>query len=200
MLMTEAVNEVLSITKRPDKRVEIISNINKAMSFFTMKADFSRDMLELSVPIAANSYGESIDLTDPLLGFVRFRKIKFVKPRSQRYYLTQIDPTDVFTPGGTVQTNRFYVAGQSLTYTLSICDSFLEVGYYQYAPILSETTGADAHWMLDLIPWAITERAAAQIFKSIGDDTSARFYENSSMEMFLTARRDFADQVANDAT
>ena len=197
MLMTAAVNEIIAITKRPDKRFEIISNVNKALSYFTLKADFSRDMAELSVPIATDSYGESISLANVDLGFTRFRKIKYIRPRGQRYYLQQIDPTDLLTPGGSVQTNRFYIAGQNLTYTLSSFDSFLEVGYYQYAPILSETTGEDTHWMLDMIPWAVMERAAAQIFKSIGDDVSAKFYEQSSLELFITARKDFADQVAN---
>jgi hypothetical protein len=93
-----------------------------------------------------------------------------------------------------MQTDCYFMAGTSMTYILSILDSSLEVGFYQYAPTLSADD--DTHWMLEMIPWVITERAAAQIFRLIGDDASANYYEKSSMELFVAARGDFEDQVA----
>lgn len=201
MNITEAVDAVIEITKRPDKRTEILSNVNKALSFFTFKADFSRDLVEVTIAIDPEDLGQTIDFTDFAESIVRFRKMKFVRPTLQRYYLLPIDPAHVLTPGGSVQKNRYFIAGTSMTFTLSIADSSLEIGYYQYAPILVEgQTPAETHWMLEMMPWAIIERAAAQTLKSIGDDQSARFYENSSMEFFLAARRDFADQVAASAS
>jgi hypothetical protein len=198
--ITEAVDEVVTITKRADKRAEILSNVNKAMAFFTFKADFSRDLVEETIAIDPEDLGQTLDLTD-FGSIVRFRKMKFVRPTLQRYYLLPIDPSDVLTPGGSVQKNRYFIAGTSLTFTLSTADTSLEIGYYQYAPTLVEgSTPAETHWMLDLMPWAITERAAAQTFRSIGDDASAAFYERSSMEFFLAARRDFADQIAANAS
>jgi hypothetical protein len=198
-----AIAEVIAITKRPDKTTEISSNLNKAILFFTLKADFARDLIETSIAIDPTVYGETLSIAT---AFTRFRKIKYIRPRSQRRFLTFIDPTQLFSPSEMVQRNRFYVAGENLTFTLSTKDTHLEIGYYQYPPTIIETAPTppaeeppNTHWMLDMIPWAITERAASQVFKSIGDDVSARFYEASSMELFLAARRDFADSVISQA-
>ncbi len=199
MNFSEAIEEVVGITKRPDKETEIASQLNKALAFYTLKANFAQDLVEVSLAIDSEEYGQSIDLAD-FEDVVRFRKFKFIRPLAQRYYLKPIDPEHVLTPGGQIQKDRYYVAGNIVTFTLSALDTSLEVGYYQYAPILTEAEDNNTHWMLDKMPWAITERAAAQIFKMIGDDASSRFYDASSNEFFLAARRDFADSVADSAS
>jgi len=198
MNFLEAQNEVISHTKRPDKLVDIKSQLNRAIAFFTLKADFSRDLVETSIPADPALYGDTIDLTTLAVPFVRFRKFKYIKPTNVRYYLNTIDPTQLLTPQGRVQPNRYYVAGNSLTYTLSALTSVLECGYYQYAPLLVNNT--DEHWMLDLMPWAVIEKAASRIFFNIGDETSAKSFEDSSMDFFLVGRRDFVDQTNDAAT
>jgi hypothetical protein len=160
-----------------------------------LTGDFTRDLVEDTLNLDPDVYGQTLDLS----GLTRFRKIKWLRPTSRRYYLKPIDPGQILTPGGTVQTNRFYVAGTDLTITLSALDATLEIGYMQHAPLLTDVA-AQTHWMLEMIPWAIIERAATQTFKSIGDDTSARFYEASSMELFVAARNDFEIQVAASAS
>lgn len=201
MNFAAAQAEVVGITKRPEKVAETASALNRALSLWTLKANWKKDLVEQQLPIDPALYGQTIDfsaLVLPAVPFVRFRKFKYIRPTGQRYYLRTIEPEQVFVPGGRIQTNRYYVAGNSITFTLSQLDSSLEVGYYQYAPLL--VGGTDTHWMLDMIPWVVTEKAAAMILKSIGDDQSAAFYEASSMEFFLTARRDFEDQVAAEAS
>jgi hypothetical protein len=106
----------------------------------------------------------------------------------------------MFVPGGQLQRDRFYVGGSSLTYTLSQLDSSLEIGYFTYAPVLSSVSGSDTHWLLNLLPYALIEKAAAKIFQLIGDDSSYKFYEGSSMELFATGRADFQDQTSNEAS
>jgi hypothetical protein len=197
MNITEAVAEVVSITKRADKATEILSNINKAIAFWTLKANFRKDYAETTLTLDPDTYGQTLDLSDLAIStpdIVRFRKIAWLRPTSRRYYLKEIDPGQILTPGGQVQTNRFYMAGSNLTVTLSNLDATLEMGYFSYAQMLDLTTNT-SHWMLDMIPWAVTERAASQTFKSIGDDASATFYAASSMEFFLAARRDFEYQT-----
>lgn len=197
MNITEAVDEVISITKRPDKAAEILSNINKALAYFTLKASFRKDYSETTLTLDPDSYGQILDLTDAAIStpdIVRFRKIAWLRPTSRRYYLKEIDPGQILTPGGVVQTDRFYVAGSNLTITLSQLDDTLEMGYFSYSTTLDLVT-VTTHWMLDLMPWAITERAASQIFKSIGDDNSSKFYEATSEDFFKVARRDFEYQT-----
>jgi len=197
MNITEAVDEVISITKRPDKAVEILSNINKALAYFTLKASFRQDYLETTLTLDPDSYGQILDLTDAAISapdIVRFRKIAWLRPTSRRYYLKEIDPSQILTPGGTVQTDRFYVGGNSLVIAQSGLDDTLEMGYFSYSTVLDLVT-VTTHWMLNLMPWAITERAASQIFKSIGDDNSSKFYEATSEDFFKVARRDFEYQT-----
>lgn len=192
MDFTTAIAEVRNIVKRPDKQVEMAFQLNRAISFFTLKADFSKDLVESSLPIDPTLYGQTISLST----FPRFRKLKYLKPTSARYYLTEIGIDKVLTPGESIQLNRYFIAGSDLTITLSKLDSSLEIGYYTYAPILTETSPNNTHWMLDIMPYAVIEKAASKIFQSIGDDASARLYEGSATEFFLAARRDFADQTA----
>lgn len=196
MTLVEAIEEVILITKRADKRAEIISNINKAIAFWTLKANFARDLVEATLTLDANAYSQAIDLSTEL---TRFRKFKFIRPTSRNYFFQPIDPLQVIGPNNRVQTDRYYVVGQTLNITQSQLDSTAEIGYYQYAPLLVEGT-LEAHWMLDMMPWAVTERAASQIFKSIGDESSSTHYVATSMEFFLAARRDFADNVADSAS
>lgn len=195
MIFSEAVAEVISITGRPDKAADIASQLNRALSFFTLKAEFTQDLVETSLAIDSTLYGNTISL----VSLTRFRKFKYLRPLAQRYYLRSIDPTQIFIPGQQIQRDRYYVGGASLTYLLSQLDTSLEVGYFTYAPILTSTTGSDAHWMLDLMPYALIEKAAAKIFQLIGDDTSYKFYEGSAMELFLTGRKDFQDQTSQEA-
>ncbi len=196
MTLVEAIEEVILITKRADKRAEITSNINKAIAFWTLKADFARDLVEDTLTLDADAYSQAIDLS---LVLTRFRKFKFIRPTSRNYFFHSIDPTQIIGPNNRVQTDRYYVVGQTLNITQSQLDSTAEIGYYQYAPLLSEG-GTEAHWMLDMMPWAVTERAASQIFKAIGDEASSTHYAATSMEFFLAARRDFADNVADSAS
>ena len=196
MLFSEAVAEVVSITGRPDKSTDIASQLNRALSFFTLKAEFSQDLVEVSLAIDPNLYGDTVSLAS----LTRFRKFKYLRPLAQRYYLRSIDPTQIFTPGQQIQRDRYYVGGTSITYTLSQLDSSLEIGYFTYAPVLTSTSGSDAHWMLNLMPYALVEKAAAKIFQLIGDDASFRFYEASAMELFVTGRKDFQDQTSQEAS
>jgi hypothetical protein len=88
--------------------------------------------------------------------------------------------------------DTYYVAGNSLTYTLKELTTALEVGYYQYAPILSDLA---EHWMLDVMPWTIIDLASARIFKTIGDDNSFRAYLSTGTESYKMFRNDLEDSI-----
>ena len=86
MIFSEAVAEVISITGRPDKATDIASQLNRALSFFTLKAEWSQDLVEDSLAIDPDLYGDTISLAS----LVRFRKFKYLRPLAQRYYLRSI--------------------------------------------------------------------------------------------------------------
>ena len=201
MDINQAVTEVLTITARPDRATEILSALNAAISFYSTKATFAQDLVETSIPISPTEYGGTIQFNSasPTPVVSRFRKFKYVKPYGVKRYLRPIGSDKIFTPKDQVQLDKYYVGGNNLTYTLSALAPSLEVGYYQYPPVL-DVSVVTTYWMLDLMPWAVIDKASARIFRSIGDDTSAIAYERSSMELFLTARRDFEDGVQPGAT
>lgn len=177
--------EVQRIVARPDKVTEVAMAINKAVSYCTLKGSFPRDLVEASLAIDSSLYGDTISLS----ALTRFRRFTYVKPVGVKYYLKSLEADKIFTPKNQMQPNVYYVAGTSLTYTLSALASSLEVGYLTYPATLS---GTDSHWLFDIMPYAIIDLAASFIFSGIGDDTSARIHEARGMEFFLTVRRDLA--------
>lgn len=187
MNFSEALSNVLRITARPDKTEDAAMGINKAIVYMTLNGDFSRDMIEGSLPINPSLYGDTVDISV----LPRFRKFVYLKPTGVRYYLSELAPEKIFTPKNRVQPNVYYVAGQNLTYTLSALSSSLEYGYLTYPPVLDQVTN-QTHWLLDAIPYAVVDLAAAYVFHSIGDDASAKHHEKMGMDLYLTLRRDLA--------
>lgn len=193
MNFTETVTAVTEIVKRPDKLADIKSAINAMLAECTIKASFANDLVETTIPVDATLYGDTITFNNLVVPVVtRFRKFKYVKPTAVLRYLQPISADKIFTPGGIMQPDTYYVAGNSLTYTLKELTSALEVGYYQYAPILSDL---DEHWMLEIMPWTIIDLAAARIFKTIGDDNSFRAYLSTGTESYKMFRNDLEDSI-----
>ena len=187
MNFSEALAEVLRVTNRPDKSLDAILAINKAISYCTLKGEFNRDRVTATIAIDPALYGDTISLSS----LTRFRRFTYVKPTAARYYLEATEGTKIFTPKNSMQPNVYYLAGTSLTYTLSNLAASLEVEYLTYPPILDATV-LNTHWMLDLMPYAIIDLASARVFARCGDDASARQYEISGMDFFQTVRKDLA--------
>jgi len=192
MNFTEMVTEVQGLVKRPDKAAAIGSAINSALSQYVFRTEFTHDLVETTIPVDANEYSQTIDLTtlDPAL--IRFRKWKYIKPYGVRGYLLPIDPQNVFVPGGSIQTDRYYMIGSKLTIITSALASSLSVGYYQHAPVLS---GSNTFWLTDLCPYAVINRAAGEIFNAIGDPKSGSFYLALAEQLYTTLANDCRDQI-----
>lgn len=183
MNFTSVVEAVISLTKRPDKRTETERAVNSALSFFCLKESFPQDMIEATLSIDPTLYGDTISIAS----LARLRKFAYVKPTGLKGYMMETSPEHLFTPGGLVQLNRYYRAGTFLTYTLRTLTNSLEVGYYVYPATL---TGNDTHWMLDMEPHAVIDKAAATIFKSTGDDKSFQIHEALATQMYDVLVRD----------
>lgn len=186
MNFAEAVAQVLSITKRPDKDADAQLAVNAAISYFTLKGTFPKDLTETSLTIDSTVYGDTLDLS---LLLTRFRRFKYVKAPGVQGYLKYLDSDKIFTPSGYTQKNVYYIAGSNMTYILSALAASLEVGYYQYAPNLS---GTDTHWLLDISPSMILDKAAARVFRAIGDDSSFRLHEGYAADAYKVLQNDLA--------
>lgn len=185
MNFSQVVQAVLDITKRPDKLAEAERAVNAALSFFCLKEKFQQDLIEDSIAISPTLYGDTISLAS----LTRFRHFKYIKTPGTLGYLNRLGSDKIFTPGGAMQRNCYYVAGTNLTYILSTLAATLEVGYYTYPATLS---GTQTHWLLDMIPQAVIDQAASKIFQLIGDDSSMKLHLAIATEAYDVMVRDQA--------
>lgn len=187
MNFSEVSNEVLALTARPDKVAAIAVAINRSVHYSCLIGNFSQDLIETSIPVDPALYADTISLS----GLTNFRRFKYVKPTEVRYYLRPMAPEHIFTPSNAIQPNVYYLAGSSMSYTLSALTTQLEVGYYRYPSVLDAAINS-SHWLLDACPYGIIDLAAAKIFAEIGDNASAKLYANDGMQMILALRADEA--------
>ena len=192
MNFAEAVDAVLSVIKRPDKTAEAGVIVNAVLSRSILKTEFSKDLVETSIPLDSSLYTQTIDLSALASPLVRFRKWKYVKMFGATRYLNYIDPQNVFVPGGWQQQDGYYMIGSSMTIIPSSSASSLLVGYYQYAPNL---TGTEAHWFLDICPYAIVYQAIGELLITMGDAANGKIYKAMGDDMYKIAVNDFKDQI-----
>jgi hypothetical protein len=188
MLFGEMVDKVVTRTKRPDKLDQVQDAVNNAISFFSLGASFSQDLIEGTVVIDGTLYAQSLIISANL---ARFRRIKYLKRTGARGYLKKADPLKVFDAAGCEQLDRWYRSGDNLVFKLAVLSPTLEYGYFAYPALLEDTD--DAHWMMDVVPLMVFNKAASEIFSSINEDGDARTHEARAMQMFEIAKNDFED-------
>lgn len=184
MNFTEVVNEVVSITKRPDKIADIRRAVNATISLACLGTDFARDHDETSLAISSSDYAGNIQLSN----LARFRKIDYILPAGYKQVLAPITPADVFN-SCMEQKNCFYISGDQINYSLSALAASVKVGWFKYPPLL--TDAAPTFWLLEAAPYMIVDGAASSVFRDIGDDEAARSKEAAWRLAYDSARVDF---------
>lgn len=192
MNFTELSDAVLAIVKRPDKMPQIGHAINSAISRTLFKTEFTHDLVEATIPLDDTLYTQTVNLPSLAAPLTRFRKWKYVKLTGVLGYLSPIDPQNVFVPGGVQQVNYYYMIGSDLTIIAGSLSASLEVGYYQYPPVLS---GVNTFWLTELCPYGLINRAAGEVFALIGDTASAQVYMTIGEEQLQIMANDLRDQV-----
>jgi hypothetical protein len=184
MNFTEVVAEVISIVKRPDKLLDIRREVNKAISFCCLGADFARDLEEASIAIDSTLFAQNIDLTT----LTRFRKFEYIKPPGRAKFLRHLTPDKIFAKGRE-DVDVYYIAGDQANFKLCKLSSTLLVGYFKFPPTLSDAS--PTFWLLDIAPYMIIDKAASAIFRNIGDDASSKRHEDEFALQYVVATRDF---------
>lgn len=183
MNFTEIVAEVVDMTKRPDKIVAIRKAVNQALTYACTQTNFARDLQERSIAINASQYAQNIALSE----FVRFRKFCYIKPDNRNCYVKPLEADKIFAKG-IEMLDKYYIAGNQVNFKLSALAPNLLVGWFAYPPVL--TDAAPTHWLLDIQPYMIIDKAAATVFKDIGDDQSASKKNDDFKEQYLAASSD----------
>jgi len=184
MDFTAVVNEVIAITKRPDKISDIRREVNKAVNFFCIGADFAFDLEEESYAISPAAYAGNIDLTT----LTRFRKFAYIRPTDRKKYVAHLTPDKVFAQGKEA-VDVYYIAGTQANFKVCHEVSSFYIGYFKYPAVL--TDDAPDFWLLDLSPYMVIDKAAASIFRNIGDDASATRHDKEANLAYITARADY---------
>lgn len=182
MDFTAAVNEALSILKRPDKTLDVRREINAAVTHFSCDANFPRDVEEILLPITATEYSQNI----PYTSLPRFRKMQFIKRAGTYEYLEELQAKKL--ANSLDIKDRWYIAGTGVRINMCKLAANLDVAFYQYPTILTDI--APTHWILDQNPWMVIDRAVAKIFVNIGDKASADVHGAASKEAFTVFRND----------
>jgi len=180
MNFDQAVTEVVSTIKRPDKIVEVRREINAAISFYCLDNTFAADYNEQAITIDATQYTQAF--AKSLM--TRFRKFRFIKIAGTTCFLSPMSEVEILK-GCTG--NKYYEIGTNVNISLSTLASSLDVGFYSYPPILS---GPDTFWLLDLQPYMVIDRACATMFRSIGDEKSMAAFAASARDHYMAARKD----------
>lgn len=184
MNFTEIVAEVVRVTARPDKVADIQREVNAAINYCCVEANFARDLAEDSFPIVSTEYAQAL----PLSTFTRWRKFAYIKNPLCKGYIEQRDPAKVFE-NGKESRDVYYVVGNEVKLSLCKLAPVLYIGYFQYPPTL--TNASPNFWLLDVSPYMIIDKAAASIFTNIGNPTEATRHEASFAVKFLSAQRDY---------
>jgi hypothetical protein len=184
MNFTQAVSEVVGITKRPDKLSDARREVNSAISFYCLDNTFANDFVEQSVALDATQYDQSFSKT--LL--TRFRTFKYIKRGGTSEYLTRLSDQELGKKMD--KCDKFYEVGTNVNISMRKLAATLDVGYWAYPPLLTDELNNNAFWMLDLAPYMIIDRAAAAIFRSIGDEKSFQTQRSSAIEAYMAFRKD----------
>ena len=191
MQFSDAIQEVIQTVKRPDRRTDIKTRINRAIAFCVTSGTFAADLVELQLAIDSTLYAQSFDVSDT--PFARFRKFKYIRPTGYTKYLTWRDPSRVFD-GGCESLDVWYRAGNNCVFKLSKLQSTLEIAYYQYHATLVADTDED--WMLDEMWPCIHDLAAAYFFQLVGNVEEYRRYHDSGITQYNVYLRDLGDGVS----
>lgn len=177
MNFTEIVAEVLRITKRPDKILDIRREVNAAVNQFSMDADFARDLEELLLPISVTEYTQAISWAD----LPRWRKFQYIRRGGTRNYLCILDSSQLLKNDCDMR-DRYYIVGQGVRISMTALAPTLDVAYWAFPPILTDSS--PNFWQLEGNWPAVLDRATSKVFANIGDDASANKHEASARIAF----------------
>lgn len=175
MNFAEVVQAVLGEVKRPDKQDQAERAVNAVVTNFCLRNRYAEDLLEEEWAIDSSTYTQELLISAVA---TRFRHFKYMKLPGKYRYIHPVHQDQLFVDGA-MQKNVYMLAGDTLTVLTNSLASTLLVGYYQYPPVL---TGNDTFWLLDRHPMFVVNKAAARLFRLIGDPGSAKSYEDEAKE------------------
>ena len=187
MDFNELLNEVYSLTNRPD----LVTETTLAVKSATLKAHsidfFSKDIHETLITAESLDYIHSIDYISII---PNFRALKYLRKYDKANeevggFIEVITPEEVLDSYGVDRTDVCYVAGRVLEIRSSTEIDALIMGCYVF-PIV--TTAGYSSWIAELYPYAIIIEAARIVFSTVGDGEQASSYRTLVAEQYELLR------------
>lgn len=182
MTYDELVAEVVTLTGRPDLAT---TKIPVCIRMATLKAHQSdyyfKDLKEQPLIFGDSLYLQSINYREL---FPRYRALKYLRKyepvgQMEGKFFTLIDPLEARDEYDTNVLDAYYVAGDIIQLRSSTPLTNVLFAFYQNPDI---TAASFNSWVALEHPYAIVYEAAAALFKTIGYDEEAAYYQRTVQE------------------
>lgn len=177
-LLTSLVNDVYTLTNRPDLVGETLLAVRTAALKAHQSDYFYKDIFETGIMFSTSVPQQSLDYKTII---PRWRALKYVRnydvssnPGVPGDFLELVTPDDVLDSYSVNKENVCYVAGQTLQIRTRIAGQYFLLGCYRYPDTGVETFSS---WIADEQSAAIVYEAAATVFKTIGYDEQFAAYQ-----------------------
>ena len=168
MNFSELLNEVYTLTNRPDLEAKTTLAIRKATLLLHNTDFYPKDIREQGVQFASSLYQQALEYR---VLFPRWRALKYFRKTDSQgsgdgQFFDLIVPEQVLDEYSLNRDNVCYLAGSVYQLRSSTQFQYIIVGCYQYPDVNVATFDS---WIALDHPYAIIQRAAASIFKAVGD-------------------------------
>jgi hypothetical protein len=172
------VNEVFTITNRPDLVKETQLAVKSATLQLHRSEFFYKDLLETALQFDASNYLQSIDYRSL---FPRYRSLEYLRKYDPTQgvggFIDIITPAEILDSYGVQKNNIAYVAGSLIQVRASENLQYVLIGLYQNPDVSPDTYKS---WIADEALYAIVYKAASILFGTVLGDI-ARQNSNDAM-------------------
>jgi len=177
MTLAELIQEVYTLTGRPDLVDRTASAVRSATLKMHQKDFWYKDLFETGISFSASEYFQQFAYRTLL---PRWRAVKYIREYDATFstpgkFFELVPPAKVVDEYGLSRENIFYIAGEEVDIRSSTPFQYCLLGCYLNPDI---TDAGYNSWIALDHPYAIVYEAAATVFKGIGkDDESAQMRE-----------------------
>lgn len=193
-LLTSMVNDVISLTSRPDLSAEIKVAVRAATLRAHHSDYFWRDWEEYSLRFDTPALIQKVKLQELIPRYRTIRHLRKFDGSEAGDFLLAVTPEESLDSYKRNRLDVFYTAGDQLNIRSSTNLEYILLGCY-----ISPDTGDETYdsWIAKIYPNAIVNDAARIIFKSIGYDEQAAVYTEMVREDYLSLKTNFIQQTGN---
>lgn len=189
--LTNLVDDVITMSKRPDARARAVIICNNIIAEITSKANYGEDLVEVTVANPGPDMSAAIAFSD--ISPIPIRAFEYVKTDTSSKPLKAITPRNALDAVDCAYAGVFYRSGTNLIVKAETNWTELRIGFWRGMGRLTETSGQDTHWLLDTEYDLVYMGTLARLFRATGDDDSANQHEpiyRDALQSFRLKRAD----------